>query len=88
MDPCAMSINMDQCAIKECIAVLIGLYKKYWCGFMYWNWFSLEVVTLPCQNLACSGPICTKQKTLFKLAKSMKVHYLFVKVAPLVHLEK
>ncbi len=54
---------------KECVAVLIGLYKKKWCSFMCWKSFSLDLVTLPCQNLACSGPICTKRKTLFQVAK-------------------
>ncbi len=54
---------------------------------MCWNWFSLEVVTLPCQNLACNSPICRKRKTMIKLTKFCTLHYMFVKVAPLVHTE-
>ena len=48
----------------------------------------LNLVTLPCQNLACIDPICTKRKTMFKLTKSVKEHYDFEKVAPLVHIAK
>ncbi len=47
-----------------------------------------NLVTLPCQNLACIGLICTKRKTMFKLTKSVKVHYKFEKVVPLVYVAK
>ena len=46
------------------------------------------MATLLCENSASSGPICMKQKTVSKLTKILKVHNIFVKVAPLVHQEK
>ncbi len=48
----------------------------------------LNLITLPCQNLAFIGPICTKRKAMFKLTKSVKVHYKFENVALLVHIAK
>ena len=32
--------------IQECVALLIGLYKKKWCSFMCWKLFSHDLGTL------------------------------------------
>ena len=56
--------------IKECVTSLIGVYNNN-------GAVSLNAATLSCQNAACSDPICTKRKTVFKLTKFVKSTYQF-----------